>query len=119
MHLRKLTSCAAMVGVLLCLICLASDKTSDSKPKSRHEISIVKLQFKPAKTTIKVGETVIWSNNDERDHTVIADDGSFKSPNIKSGETFQFTFTKAGKFPYHCTYHPRMKGEIVVEQAKK
>jgi len=114
-----MTSCAAIVGVLLlCLICLAADKTPD-KPKSRHEVSIVKLQFKPTKATIKVGETVIWTNNDERDHTVVADDGSFKSPNIKSGETFQFTFNKAGKFLYHCTYHPRMKGEIIVEQPKK
>ena len=31
--------------------------------------------------------------------------------------TLEFTFDKAGTFPYHCDFHPDvMKGEIVVAQ---
>ena len=45
----------------------------------------------------------------ERDHTVTAKDGSFKSPNLGSGATYKYTFKKAGKFSYGCSLHPRMK----------
>ena len=30
------------------------------------------------------------------------------------GETFTFTFTTAGVYPYHCTIHPTMVGTITV-----
>jgi plastocyanin len=72
-------------------------------------------KFNSAKITIKIGQTVKWINEDEHDHKVIADDGSFKSENISSGEEYTYTFKKAGKFSYTCTYHPRMKGTVMVE----
>ena len=40
---------------------------------------------------------------------------SFKSGNIKRGATFEFKFAKPGKYPYSCSYHPRMKGLVIVE----
>jgi plastocyanin len=91
--------------------------TSDKKdkPETPGKISIKNIQFKPTTITIKAGETVTWMNDDDRDHTVIADDGSFKSGKIGSGEKYSFKFPKKGKYTYSCSYHPRMKGVIVVE----
>ena len=43
------------------------------------------MQFTPASINVKVGDTVVWTNNDDRDHTVVADDGSFKSGNLGRG----------------------------------
>src|SRR5690349_12588475 len=77
-------------------------------------VSIKDMQFSPATVTVKVGDTVSWSNADDRDHTVVADDGSFKSDNLGHGDSFQHKFTKAGRFGYHCNYHPRMKAVVVV-----
>ena len=54
------------------------------------------------------------TRDDNRDHSVVAGDGSFKSDNLRSGESFTFKFEKAGKFAYGCGYHPRMKGNIAV-----
>ena len=56
---------------------------------------------------------------DDNDHTVIADDMDhdkplFASTNLASGDQFTHTFKDKGKFPYHCKYHPRMKGLITV-----
>jgi plastocyanin len=95
---------------------IGADKPSDKSKPQRLEVSITNLQFKPATLKIHVGDTVVWTNNDDRDHTVVATkNGPFKSDNLKAGQTFEFIFPKAGKFPYGCSYHPRMKGEIDVE----
>jgi plastocyanin len=79
-----------------------------------HDVSIANIQYSPASVTIKAGDSVTWTNHDERDHTVIAQDGSFSSPVIRRGESFTFQFDKAGKYPYGCKLHPRMKGTIIV-----
>jgi plastocyanin len=76
--------------------------------------------FSPASITIKVGTIVTWTNNTGAPHTVTSDDGtSFDSgintPIAASGGTFNFTFTKAGTFTYHCQIHPFMKATIIVQ----
>jgi plastocyanin len=78
------------------------------------EISIKGMKFTPASVTIKAGQSVTWTNNDQRDHTVAANDGSFNSGNLGPGATFTYKFAKGGTYKYACSLHPRMKGEIVV-----
>ena len=103
----------ALVLVVCLVLCFTTSAAEKEKPQS--EVSITNLQYKPAQIKIHTGETVVWTNHDDRDHTVVANDGSFKSDNIKSGQSFQFTFPKAGKYPYGCSYHPRMKAMVIVE----
>ena len=81
-----------------------------------HKVSIKDLKYNPKELKIKKGDTVVWTNADERDHTVTADDGSFKSPNLGDGERFTQKFDTVGRYKYHCEYHPRMKAIIVVEE---
>ena len=73
-------------------------------------------KYTPGSDTIKVGNTVKWTITDNQNapHTVTADDGSFDSGSKNTGETFSFTFTKAGTFAYHCTFHANMTGKITV-----
>ncbi len=82
----------------------------------RHAVSIQNLAYNPATVSVKVGDTVQWTNNDDRDHTVKADDGSFSSPNLGPGQTFEHKFTSAGTVQYGCNYHPRMRGSVTVTQ---
>lgn len=74
--------------------------------------------FSPGSVTIKVGDTVEWINNSSVAHTSTSDSGSavsWDSSAIQSGGgTFSFTFTKAGTYTYHCSFHPSMHGTIVV-----
>jgi len=79
------------------------------------EITIKGMKFTPDSVTIKAGQSVTWTNGDQRDHTVAADDGSFNSGNLRPGDSFTYKFAKAGKFKYACSLHPRMKGEILVK----
>ena len=82
---------------------------------TKDEITIKNRAFTPNTIHVKKGQAVTWRNKDDLDHTVDAEDGSFSSGTIKSGKTFSHTFKKAGKYPYSCHLHPRMKGVIVVE----
>ena len=52
--------------------------------------------------TVPVGTTVTVRNDDSAPHTFTADDGSFDSGSIDGGGTFEFTFTEAGTFAFHC-----------------
>ncbi len=63
---------------------------------------------------IGVNNTVSWTNNDNMPHTVTAVDGSFDSGNMNAGQSFVRTFSKAGTYPYTCTYHPWMHGTVTV-----
>jgi plastocyanin len=73
------------------------------------------LAFDPATVTIKAGESVIWTNLDSMNHTVVADNGEFKSSDLANGATFSFKFDKAGTYAYHCSIHPSMKATVVVQ----
>jgi len=104
-----------LCSVWLFITCVAGFAfAAGDRAVGRPAVSIENLQYKPLEITVKRGDTVVWTNNDDRDHTVIAKDGSFRSRNIKSGEIFEHTFTKSGRFAYGCTYHPRMKGLVIV-----
>jgi len=74
------------------------------------------LNFDPLTITVVLGKnsTVTFVNKDTAPHTVTADGGSFDSKNMPPGASWTYTFTSPGNFSYHCTYHPWMKGTVVV-----
>ena len=78
-------------------------------------VHISNFTFGPKIATVKVGQTVTWTNDDDIPHTVVAVDHSFKSKVLDTGEHFTFTFTKAGLFPYFCSLHPHMTGRVIVK----
>jgi len=45
---------------------------------------------------------------------VAADKTTFRSKPLESGDSFAFTFSKPGTYPYFCSIHPHMTGKIVV-----
>ena len=104
-----------LLGITLPVLLVATVGAGAFAP-AQVSVSINEMKFHPASIEIKVGDTVRWTNDDERDHTVAAADGSFKSGNLRGGDTFEHTFKKAGKFNYTCSYHPRMKGTVNVKE---
>jgi plastocyanin len=84
----------------------------------KHTVTIQGLKFKPEKIEIAPGDTVVWVNKDDRDHTVVADDGSFESGRIRNGKSYEKKFDKPGKYNYGDDLHPRMRGVVVVKEKK-
>ncbi len=76
--------------------------------------------YQPYSLNILVGETVSWNNADTAAHTVTSGSsvdgpsGIFDSSLFMSGNIFEFTFDKAGTYPYFCIVHPWMTGEVIV-----
>jgi len=62
---------------------------------------------------VKVGTTVTWQNKDSTEHTVTSNTNVFASSILSPGQSFSYTFSTAGTYPYHCLIHP-MSGTIEV-----
>lgn len=95
--------------------------TNNSTAAEPTIVQVSSFKFEPKVLTVKVGTTVRWINKGGW-HTVEADNGSFKSTELKSENSFfDHRFDKAGKFPYHCTFHGAkggkdMAGTIIVQK---
>jgi plastocyanin len=88
--------------------------TASGNQASGNEITIEGDTFIPGSLTIKVGESIKWTNMDPISHTVTSNTGEFDSGTIAAGSEFSFTFSKEGTFDYSCAIHPTMKGKIIV-----
>jgi predicted lipoprotein with Yx(FWY)xxD motif/plastocyanin len=73
-------------------------------------ISVKNFSFNPKELTVSPGTTVVWHNEDNVLHTVTSDTGLFDG-NLPGGADFQFTFDKAGTYPYYCKPHGGAGGE--------
>ena len=78
----------------------------------------------PNPINANVGDTVTWINKDSTPHTITSGtggqpDGKFdSSPGFSTlmvpQQTFSYTFTEAGEFPYYCGLHVNMVGTVIV-----
>ena len=76
-------------------------------------VAMKNMKFSPATIEIKNGDTVEWKNDDITPHT--ATSARFDSGPIVSDAAWRHTFTLAGSFPYTCTFHPEMKGTVIIK----
>jgi plastocyanin len=88
--------------------------TPNTAPVATDHVAIQGFAFGPATVTVKPGTTVTWTQQDEDQHTVTADDASFTSSPLITGKTYTHTFTAPGTYHYHCSIHPFMHGTVVV-----
>jgi plastocyanin len=85
----------------------AANSTSAGPAVLSGEVKVI-LQmsaFTPSDLTVKAGSTVTWTNRDMLGHSVVADDGSFKSVLLANGQTYSHQFATVGNFPYYCGLH--------------
>ena len=106
------------VPAIIAMLLLAGSPSvaaNDQPSAANAEVKIDNFSFGPATVTVPVGATVTWINRDDIPHTVVSTDGVFKSKVRDTDETFSYTFTKAGTYPYFCSVHPKMTGQVVVQ----
>jgi plastocyanin len=109
-------ACALSLAFLSCSKSKTSSTGGSVNNNNPNSINISGMAF-PATTTVKVGSTVTWTNNDPMAHTVTSDDGSsFSSGSIDYGKSFSYVANTVGSFAYHCNFHSNMKATLVVTQ---
>ena len=97
------------------LTCLAACNASAAENPSATVVIAKDFMFSPNTLTISAGSTVTWTNHDEEPHTVVSDNGAFRSGAMDTNESFSFEFDKPGTYRFICSIHPQMVGTIVVQ----
>jgi plastocyanin len=98
----------------------SSSSVSTTPPASSgaQSITIKGMAFSPKDVTIKAGTTVTWTNEDSMAHAIAETDTLTgpHSPQLKTGQSYTYTFTKAGTYHYNCPIHPSMTATITVTE---
>jgi plastocyanin len=116
---RRMRGVRIVASVVFALL-LASFVTvaRPSVQGAQVSVAIQDYNFTPATLTVPVGTIVQWTNQGQDTHTTTSDSGAWDSGTLTNGKTFSFTFTKAGTFAYHCTFHAGlMRATVVVTAA--
>lgn len=111
----------ALVGALLGMLAASVPQTS-AEPRVAA-IRIVDLAFVPQVVHVRVGQTIIWTNDDQVAHTVTSgttvDTGVWRSSEpLAQGATFSLTLKRRGTYAYFCKphfYNAAMHARIVVD----
>lgn len=124
--MQKLLTLVAVLGVAAAVFVSTIGDRTTAAPGTPHSVTVnivQRLQYEPPSwgfdqmsITIPPGTTVTWksvpSNSDG--HTTTSNDDVWDSHLITPGNTWSFTFAKAGRYPYHCGLHPWMVGVVNV-----
>src|SRR5262245_7107660 len=78
-------------------------------------VDITQAGFTPSKVTVDYGDTVTWTNKDNANHQVLADQIAFPtSPVLAPNQAYSYTFTKSGSFDYRDALNTNRRGTVVV-----
>ena len=122
MLLSRSTIGLSLLAAGLALAGAACGSASPSAPTVNADVTISMVgdrgnqSFAPNPTTMRVGQTVAWKNNDTIVHNATQDASRFATGNVNAGATSApIAMGTAGTFAYHCTIHPGMVGTLVVQ----
>jgi len=103
--------------IFLCILIalgVAAVSGCTSNENEENKVTIQNYAFIPHTLNVQVGTTVMWTNKDPDIQDVVSDSGIFNSGNLTNGQSYNYTFNQTGRYPYHSSLHPSMKGTIVV-----
>jgi len=118
MKMRALAALAVVVLLGVGLVGCGSKAgtgTPATTPTTGQAVTIVEQDyaFTPSSLTVKVGDVVTFVNKDSTVHRVSIDGQDLGQQS--TGKSVTWTATKAGTFPFSCTIHPDMTGQMTVQ----
>lgn len=121
---RVLVPSLVILGALLAALAMAQTAQPEKRNRTRvHNMVIVpgEDRFTPFAITVRSGDTVLFTNNDTDDHTVVSDDfvnsGGPQGVNLllrgtdsNGGKPGMLTlrFGRPGVFVYYCRFHSHL-----------
>jgi 3',5'-cyclic-AMP phosphodiesterase len=95
---------------------VSGQKADSAVVVGENEIAIDNFSFTPPVLTVPKGTRVTWTNRDDVPHQIASAANQFKaSPVVDTNQRFVHTFDAPGTYPYFCTLHPKMTGQVVVK----
>ena len=86
---------------------------SDEDVKAAVTVRVFDNAYEPAEVEVTPDQAVRWVFEGPAEHDVVADDGSFVSELLRTGE-YTHRFAEEGEYPYLCSVHPEMTGVVRV-----
>ncbi|GGT93698.1 cupredoxin domain-containing protein [Streptomyces coeruleorubidus] len=96
---------------------VAAAEAQPAAAKADHQVDIMGNKFGDGKQlVVEVGQTVQWTNHDSVPHTVTTTKApvKFDSGTLEQGDSWSYTFSKAGTYEYYCAVHPDMVASVKV-----
>jgi plastocyanin len=110
--MRRLAPLVVLLALALPAVAGGMDMAADDGP----QVSVLFGSVAPVNVDVVAGESVDWTNDSVRNHTITADDGSYDSGTLTAGSHYSRMFDTAGAFAYHCRLHPYIRGEVDVHR---
>ena len=104
----RLTFAAAAVPVAATRLPAAEE---DATP---HVVVIGKTAFTPTHITIRAGETIRWTNEDDTKHSAWDLFDNFDTGLLAPGQSAMFTFHAPSTYSYRCRVNGEMRGTVTV-----
>lgn len=101
---KLIVALVVALGLSVAGIGLGTEPEAKAAPAG-PTITIKNFIYDPAEMTARVGQAITIVNSDGFNHTVTSKDGTF-NVDVPGNGTVTLTVSKAGAFPYSCTYHP-------------
>jgi plastocyanin len=111
----------AIPSLLICFVpfhAYGQNADTTNHPPERQIIVPDEDRFTPFAITVRVGQPVVWINNDADDHTVVSDDAfntaGHRGINVvlkANGGRFVLTFKHPGVFPFYCRFHAMLDAQ--------
>ena len=108
-----------LILTVLTLGCLTA---SAAAPRLQIKIEQISPYFLPNAVTVMTGVSIRWENGTNMAHTIVSDTcfrGSrcvFDSGIIPPHSTYEIPQLLPGRYTYHCSLHPFMRGTLTVIQ---
>lgn len=110
-------------SLLLCFL-MQNAYSQNAAPKKKFRGPVRQVivpdedRFTPFAITVRVGQPVVWVNNDTDDHTVVSDD-AFNTAGHRgtdvllkaNGGKYVLVFKHPGVFPFYCRFHAMLDTE--------
>ncbi len=78
-------------------------------------VSQMDKKFDPETVKAKVGDTLVFLNNDKVAHNILISKMRYNSGLQKPGKSAELTLDEAGTYEVRCGIHPKMKMTLEVE----
>jgi plastocyanin len=113
-----IVAAVAMLGLVACSDDASSSSNtadlSSAVPVSSATVKISGSGFDPDSVTVPAGDAVTFSNDDNQDHRIAADDSSFDTGTLQPGESTVVLFSTPGTVKYKDTLDPSNTGQVEV-----
>ena len=135
--LKKITAIGVIGIVILVIIGISLSNISTDDDNTETELTVTGDVIMPTKVSrpgcedidrcyipsmivVDSGNQVTWVNEDSAFHSVTSGfygvpTELFDSGHLDPFESYTLTFDETGIYDYHCTLHPWMKGQVIVE----